>query len=255
MAAWLRELIRAGHLPKGEVDEGSIEEVRPADLRGFGQCHFFAGIGGWVRALRLGRRGAEPSVWTGSCPCGPWSIAGRRRGTADSRDLWPIWLALIDECRPATLFGEQVAGRAGRAWLSRLQTDLERVGYGVAGADLCAAGVGAPHIRPRLYWLAHSERQGRQGGQPAKLRGARRRPEGGEPFQLGSVPGPWTRLSLIKVGGKVRVIEPGIDPLAHAVPGRMVMLRGYGNAIVPELGAAFVRAAFEAIGEGRGEHV
>jgi hypothetical protein len=46
-AAWLRELIKAGLIADGEVDERSIADVRPDDLRGFTQCHFFAGIGGW----------------------------------------------------------------------------------------------------------------------------------------------------------------------------------------------------------------
>ena len=51
--SWLRELISAGRLPDGEVDGRSILDVEPTDLRGFSQCHFFAGIGGWPYALRL----------------------------------------------------------------------------------------------------------------------------------------------------------------------------------------------------------
>lgn len=43
--AWLRELMKAGHIAPGEVDTRSIEDVVPSDLAGFRQCHFFAGIG------------------------------------------------------------------------------------------------------------------------------------------------------------------------------------------------------------------
>ncbi len=52
-AAWLRELIKAGLIAQGHVDERPIQEVRPSDLAGFCQCHFFAGIGVWSYALRL----------------------------------------------------------------------------------------------------------------------------------------------------------------------------------------------------------
>jgi DNA (cytosine-5)-methyltransferase 1 len=68
-AAWLRNLIAAGLIPQGEVDERSIEDVTPNDLAGFRQCHFFAGIGGWPLALRLAGWPDERPVWTGSCPC------------------------------------------------------------------------------------------------------------------------------------------------------------------------------------------
>ena len=52
-AAWLRNLINMGEIADGEVDTRSIEDVTPNDLKGFTQCHFFAGIGGWSYALRL----------------------------------------------------------------------------------------------------------------------------------------------------------------------------------------------------------
>ena len=53
-AQWLRNLIAAGHIAPGEVDERSILDVSPDDLTGFIQCHFFAGIGVWSHALRRG---------------------------------------------------------------------------------------------------------------------------------------------------------------------------------------------------------
>lgn len=157
-AQWLRNLIAAGHIAPGDVDERSILEVRPDDLRGYRQCHFFAGIGGWSYALRLAGWPDDRPVWTGSCPCQPFSAAGKQRGSDDERHLWPAFFDLIRECRPGRVFGEQVAGAAGLAWLDHVCADLEGAGYAAAAADLCAAGAGAPHIRQRLYWVAHADR-------------------------------------------------------------------------------------------------
>ena len=153
-AQWLRNLGAAGQIPKGVVDERSIRDVRGADLAGFRQAHFFAGIGGWPLALRLAGWPDDEEVWTGSCPCQPFSTAGKRGGTADSRHLWPDFFRLIAERKPTVVFGEQVASKAGRAWLAGVRSDLEALGYAVGSADLCAAGVGAPHIRQRLFWVA-----------------------------------------------------------------------------------------------------
>src|SRR5690349_24417254 len=116
-AAWLRELIKAGLIADGEVDTRSIVDVRPDDLRGFTQCHFFAGIGGWSYALRLAGWPDDRPVWTGSCPCQPFSSAGRRLGEQDARHLWPVWKTLIEECQPPVLFGEQASGQGGASWL------------------------------------------------------------------------------------------------------------------------------------------
>jgi DNA (cytosine-5)-methyltransferase 1 len=116
-AAWMRELMANGHIAQGVVDERSISDLTPADVAGPGQRHFFAGIGGWSYALRLAGVSDDADIWTGSCPCQPFSSAGKRRGTDDPRHLWPTWFALIRECRPAIVFGEQVAGADGLAWL------------------------------------------------------------------------------------------------------------------------------------------
>lgn len=155
-AAWMRELIARGHIAPGVVDERSIKDLTPDDVRGSGQRHFFAGIGGWSYALRLAGVPDDLSVWTGSCPCQPFSQAGRRKGIADDRHLWPDWFRLIRECRPAVVFGEQVASKDGVAWLHAVRADLESAGYAVGAADLPAAGVGAPHKRQRLFFVAYA---------------------------------------------------------------------------------------------------
>ena len=155
-AAWLRELIKAGEIPNGTVDERSIAEIKPNELSEYTQCHFFAGIGGWPFALKLAGWNPDEPVWTGSCPCQPFSVAGKGRGKDDERHLWPVFAELIRECRPTTVFGEQVASKDGRVWLAGVFADLEGMAYRRAGADLCAASVGTPHIRQRLYWVADS---------------------------------------------------------------------------------------------------
>ena len=154
VCAWLRELIAAGELPPGDVDCRSILEVKADEVREYEQCHFFAGIGGWPLALRWAGLEGVAGIWTGSCPCQQLSCAGRRKGHADERHLWPAFHDLIAQRRPAVVFGEQVASADGREWFAGVRADLEELGYACGGADLCAAGVGAPHIRQRLYWVA-----------------------------------------------------------------------------------------------------
>jgi DNA (cytosine-5)-methyltransferase 1 len=383
-AEWLRNLIREGLIAPGDVDERSIVEVHPDDLRGYTQCHFFAGIGGWSLALRMAGWSDERAVWTGSCPCQPFSSAGRGEGEADERHLWPEMRRLVAVRRPPVVFGEQVASKLGRGWLSGVRADLEVLGYAVGAADLCAAGVGAPHIRQRLWWVGHADWSdegtfgGARGGVGVEPRGGcggladdssagRRRArdaergtgagavlvgaeepgrrggaggladsqgngrgergtvtpwgDGGDgPAPQGagagsadcrggcgvahahrlrfeSAPGPrdageerhaesrgglgdargeglaergsdgrvqrealgpqprkaafgasnpWNRAVWLPCAdGKARRIEPGLEPLAHGVPNRVGRLRAYGNAIVPDVAAAFIRAYHE----------
>jgi DNA (cytosine-5)-methyltransferase 1 len=157
IAQWLRNLIARRLIAAGDVDERNICDVQINDVKEYTQCHFFAGIGGWSLALRLAGWHDDRPVWTGSCPCQPLSSAGQRQGHADERHLWPAFYRLIAECRPATIFGEQVASALGREWLAGVRADLEDLGYAVGAADLCAAGVGAPHIRQRLFWVADTK--------------------------------------------------------------------------------------------------
>ncbi len=153
-SAWLRELIKQNLIAPGEVDERDIRDVTPNDLKGFTQHHFFAGIGVWSYALRIAGWPDERPVWTGSCPCQPFSQAGLRRGTHDERHVWPAWHWLVKECKPDVIFGEQVASKDGLAWLDLVSTDLEGEGYAVGPVILPACGVGAPHIRSRLWVVA-----------------------------------------------------------------------------------------------------
>lgn len=159
-ADWLRNLIAAGHIAPGDVDERSIEDVHPDDIRSYTQCHFFAGIGVWSYALRRAGWPDDRPVWTGSCPCQPFSEAGKGAGFDDERHLWPAWHWLIQECRPPAVFGEQVAKKDAEPWLDLVSADLEALGFAVGALAFPSAGLGAPHIRERTYFLAHTSSAG-----------------------------------------------------------------------------------------------
>lgn len=337
-AAWLRELIKKNLIAPGDVDERSIVEVKADDLKRYTQCHFFAGIGGWSYALRLAGWDDARPVWTGSAPCQPFSSAGKQKGKADERHLFPVWLGLIRECRPPTIFGEQVASAVAHGWLDDVYQGLEAEGYAVGSAVLPACSVGAPHRRDRLWFVAHaagnpswdrnlqpvqqqrfyaaggrgagaagnqqqqagyvvadSENTGQEGchkqtgreiinrepladttqrGQ-RELRStpqeAGQRDLGGsisnvgypihtglegfsgyghnsagrqEPHRPIAEAGFWSGSDWIECAdGKARPVKPGIPLLAHGVSNRVGKLRGYGNAIVPQVAAQFIKAS------------
>lgn len=185
ICAWLKELIRERVIADGEVDSRPIQKVQGKDLKGFTQCHFFAGIGGWSLAARLAGIADSSRIWTCSCPCPPFSIAGKQKECpectgknfvpcpwrtgfficcgcehawfADERHLLPEVHRLLREAGPdCPIFGEQVASEAGCLWFSVLRASLEILDYGAWGADLCSAGVGKDHIRQRIYWMAYA---------------------------------------------------------------------------------------------------
>ena len=339
-AAWLGNLSDAGHIARGGVDVRSIRELRSTDVVGATQFHTFAGLGAWSYALRLAGWPDDRPVWTGSCPCQPFSGAGAGLGFADERHLWPEWFRLIRECRPPVVFGEQVASGAGLAWLDVVRADLEGEGYAVGAADLCAASVGAPHIRQRLFFVAERMADAGKGrrGRGSNVAGHEfDRPDGGRPegvgisesrrlddgvadtervdvrrehgHGLGSAarggqgegdqrqrvrvdpadggavgdvadaddarlegrdrPGlvelrgasqplrpvgaggvadaAWSCVEWLACrDGKARPTQPGLFPLAHGAPARVGRLRAYGNAIVPQVAGAFIRAFMEA---------
>jgi DNA (cytosine-5)-methyltransferase 1 len=263
-AQWLRNLIKEGHIADGEVDTRSIVDVQPADLAGYTQCHFFAGIGGWSHALRLAGWPDDRPIWTGSAPCQPFSVAGKGAGTDDPRHLWPHFHRLISSCRPPVVMGEQVAGKAGYGWLDGVRADLAREDYASRGVDIPACAVNAPHIRQRLYWVAcdmadaNGGRQSAERGNDGEMRRvqeAQRGPEHGAPVSGrggredgGAATSFWDdHIWLTGADGKARRVKPGIRLLAHGVPARVGKLRSYGNAIVPQVAAEVIRAYVDAM--------
>ena len=160
----VREAIKAKAIADGEVICGDIKELKSEDIMGFRQFHAFCGGGFWSLALRQAGWPDDREAWTGSCPCPSFSVAGKGEGFADPRHLWPEWYRLIRECRPGTIFGEQVAAAIGHGWLDLVCGDMEAEKYAIAQAVLGAHSAGAPHIRQRLYFCADSASSRRYDG-------------------------------------------------------------------------------------------
>lgn len=234
-AQWLRSLIAAGDIPAGVVDERSIEDIAPNELRQYTQCHFFAGIAGWSHALALAGWDASQPCWTGSAPCQPFSAAGKGAGFTDERDLWPTWLYLVAQCRPSVIFGEQVASAIGHGWLDRAVSDLEGNGYAVGSAVLQASGADALHKRDRLWFVADAKWD----KQP------RKESRSGSPGRVGRVeqpvsPGSDVRSDWFSTLSRLRALDNGL-------PRNVAGTDAARNAIVPQIGAEFVMAYMEAV--------
>jgi DNA (cytosine-5)-methyltransferase 1 len=321
---WMAGLMDAGLIARGTIDNRSIKDVQADDVRGFSRVHWFAGIAGWEYALQLAGWPQDRSVWSGSCPCQSYSTAGKRKGNDDERDLWPEFFRLICECRPATIFGEQVANAIRFGWIDRLQADLEGIGYAVGFAVLGAHSAGFDHIRQRLFWVADAT-SGRTWQDQRRLREERghggiaggladaglfapRNDDAGQSLGKITVASKWRPEAVRESGrrgghqwlgqsigigqerrtdggillpqgreaaerpigfsggdydyyhcrdGKTRRVKSGLEPLVDGIPFRLAdgrtregvsrqkVLHGIGNAIVPQVAAAFIRAFLE----------
>ena len=242
-AAWLRALIADGHIADGIVDERSIADINPHELHDFKQCHWFAGIAGWSLALRLAGVPDDFPVWTGSCPCQPFSVGnvahGGAKGTKDVRHLWPEFYRLIRKCQPPIVIGEQVANAIGKGWLDEVFGDLEGSNYACGAAVLPACAFNADHERKRLYWIANAGSKGRKRHQPFQcvpVSNAETFPIAGDYFTDArrALDGDFSHLR----GSNGVSLQLERDAL-----------KGFGNAIVPQVAAEFIKAGFEAINE------
>ena len=264
-AAWLKELIKDGLIADGIVDERSIADVQPEDLKGFTQCHFFAGIGGWSLAARLAGWDDDRPMWTGSPPCQPFSTAGNRKGKDDERHLWPVFFNLIRECAPPVVFGEPVAAAIRTSWFDDLQADMEAEGYATGMVVLPACSVGAPHKRDRLWYVAgrvdDTKSIGRKvfdakdiGSSNAQIdtfaNTGNCEPNKSRRIRPSTYAG-WSASRGIHCrDGKYRLVpvEPALFPLANGIPNRVDLLRGAGNAIVPQVAAEVIAAYMSVAG-------
>lgn len=240
-AQWLRNLVAAGHIAPGDVDERSIEDVTPNDVAGYTQCHFFAGVGIWSLALRrAGWPDARP-VWTGSCPCQPFSSAGKKAGFDDDRHLWPDFAWLIQQRRPTALFGEQVAKSAD--WVRLVRGNLAAMDYAVGCTPIEAASAGSFTPRDRLFFVAHANGL-RWEESRLSTPGSHQADKPGQANFSSDA----SSVSFVSCSdGKLRPIEPGTFPLADEYPRRVEQLRAYGNAIDAAAATQFIAAYMDCV--------
>jgi DNA (cytosine-5)-methyltransferase 1 len=133
-----------------------------------------------VRQFKADEYRGRIDVLSGGFPCQPFSQAGKRKGTADDRYLWPQMLRIVREVHPRWVVGENVFGLLnwnGGMVFRKVLSDLETAGYEVWPYVLPACGVGAPHRRDRIWFVAHASgqsgsakagRKGRKQGQEWK---------------------------------------------------------------------------------------
>lgn len=159
-------------------------------------------------------------ILTGGFPCQPFSSAGKQKGKADDRYLWPEMLRVIALERPAWVVGENVAGIVGVA-LDQALFDLEAQGYSSRAFILPACAVDAPHRRDRVWILANRTSNGQQ---------RRCQP---------SVP---REQNLSRKLGRSRQnklprwpAEPRVCRVVNGLPNRAHRIKALGNAVVPQV--------------------
>lgn len=182
--------------------------------------------------------------------CQSFSTAGKGSGKNDHRHLWPTMFNLVKHDKPAVVMGEQVEAAIRHGWLDDVQNDLESENYAVAHAILGAHSVGSPHIRQRLYWLGHSNDLEHLPYKPVPQINQSMwddpewvycRDNKYRPLQVGLKP----LVELLPKGKKYADI---LDPMESS-EARTMRLKGYGNAIVPQVAAQFIKAYMESIND------
>lgn len=179
------------------------------------------------------------NVLTGGFPCQPYSGAGLRLGKEDERHLWPEMLRAIREIQPPWVVGENVLGLVN--WSKGLvfhevQADLEAEGYEVWPYVLPACGIGAPHTRERVWFVAYSREKLLNAPFPtdSKIEDAWTRQEkwskDWNEFKLG------TTVGHTGVGFYNGIdFEPTVIRKDDGLPYQLDELEAFGNAIVPQL--------------------
>ena len=239
----------AGHVPDGEVDRTITWKLNPNDLRGLTQCHFFC----WDSADGQ-KRFASPDGEIALS--GPEVVRVSRFRARDGEKAMsindtsgPLFTTLSPSANLQWSLGNKLQARMAGNGSAAVRADLERLGYACGGADMSAAGVGAPHVRQRLWWVADASGVGKfiKREKRELVRGNDSNGHCGEWRGNGRVnKSAWSDAEFILCDdGKTRPVEPGIAPLAHGVPKRVGKLRAYGNAIVSPLAAEFVAAFME----------
>jgi DNA (cytosine-5)-methyltransferase 1 len=216
----------------------------------------------------VGKHNLKPvDVICGGFPCQPHSLAGKRKGAADDRDLWPEYRRVIAELNPAWVIGENVPG-IRTTILDSVLSDLENLNYAWQAFIIPACAVDARHRRDRIFIVAysaskqkHAERDrpggfseqsgrtvedGREAARPAHReaghngfsgRGSVVPHANGEGLEGANGTGAtraggWSLQCVKRYGWQP---EPGMGRVANGVPDRVDRLRSLGNAVVPQL--------------------
>jgi len=234
-----------------------------------------------IRKLKRSDINGTVDVITGGFPCQPFSVAGRKKGTQDNRDLWPQMFRVVKEFKPTWIIGENVANFISMAF-QRTKTDLESQGYEVQPFIIPACAVGARHRRDRVWIVGYSKHNGsftteeQRGFDKAsnnnkerkekafQLKGAGRQGNDEAMANTDSIrqsrQGEFIR-PLCKKKDRERKAnrtdysrqedqdwwksEPNVGRVAHGVSDRVDRLKGLGNAIVPQVAYQILKAIKE----------
>lgn len=178
---------------------------------------------------------------TGGVPCQPASVAGSRRGRADERWLWDAFLEVVSASRPTWVLAENPLGIVslrphGLGWICG---SLRELGYDAWPVVISAHDVGAPHLRRRVWIVAHAERGESQhdGAQGIMADPFGFRLEGLVPWTQQSGDGRSARLCSRETSQPAGWwdAEPDVGRVAARVPARVDRLRALGNAVVPQI--------------------
>lgn len=184
--------------------------------------------GGDFRA-RTGVRTVD--VVSGGFPCQPHSVAGKRKASADDRDLWPDMRRVIGEFKPKWIVAENVRGllssEDGR-FVRRILRDFANMGYDVGWCVISAAGVGALHRRERLAIVAHSNSKRLQ-GRPHARSSKKMRTNPQKQLSRFLQTDIRTDISILQTYGEPYGIPAGMDRNQYKET-----IMALGNAVVPQ---------------------
>jgi DNA (cytosine-5)-methyltransferase 1 len=215
-------------------------------------------------------------ILTGGFPCQPFSHAGKRKGTNDSRYLWPEMLTTIRILKPTFVVGENVAGLVSMEngkTLDRILSDLENEGYTTEQVIIPACAIGAWHRRDRIWIIAYTvnsaDRTDRGQGREAESiqskcgqTGLSREFSGTDTTVYDTNSGNSRLQGMQKTGNngsngkkstnqfiegchrgrEVWNAEPAVGRVANGIPNRVDRLKGLGNAIVPQVAYEIFKA-------------
>ena len=171
------------------------------------------------------------TLLTGGFPCQPFSCAGKRRGTADDRYLWPEMLRVIQEAQPDWVIGENVTNIVKMA-LDDVIADLETINYTVQPFDISADSANLPTLERHIWIIATTNSQRSQGS----IGNALSKQSGISP----ELPRDYQRIT-----DRWSISSSRVCGVGEGIPNRVDRLKSLGNAIVPHVAAEIMRGIIE----------